>query len=312
MKTYRYALGKQYGYCPQCHHRRFKYYIDVTTGEILDERCGRCNREVNCGYHAAPKQFITPQHKSPFLQTPPPPQQTSFFDKQILLNTPEIDMRDDLFAFITTLFDYTETIKCFLSYHVRHAAFRNGSTAFWLVDAMNRIRSAKVMAFDRTSGHRIKDPAKPSISYAHALMGLKNFNYQACFFGEQLAGIYRDRELLIVESEKTALLLDLWLTLNGDTSAIVLATGGANAIRPVDYRMTDPDYRCSILNNRRVTLIPDADMVDQWAQYADMLKPFTQSIRTIDVKSEFGLEGSQDIGDWIINQRKQSHLTTAA
>ncbi|MDE7151784.1 MAG: hypothetical protein K2O27_05915 [Candidatus Amulumruptor sp.] len=66
--------------------------------------------------------------------------------------------------------------------------------------------------------------------------------------------------------------------------------------------MADPTYRMSILYNRNLIVIPDADMVDRWQKSAMRLKPFLGSLRLLDVRtSPFGLEGSDDIADWILD-----------
>ena len=45
--------------CPACgKRRRFIRYIDNETGNYLRDDVGRCDREVECGYHYPPRQFF--------------------------------------------------------------------------------------------------------------------------------------------------------------------------------------------------------------------------------------------------------------
>ena len=45
--------------CPNCNKKnQFARYINTETDEIIADHVGRCNREVNCGYHYTPKEFF--------------------------------------------------------------------------------------------------------------------------------------------------------------------------------------------------------------------------------------------------------------
>lgn len=62
-KSYRYTLERCTGnrkksICPNCGHRTFVRYIDVETGKPLGEDIGRCDREINCGYHKKPRDYF--------------------------------------------------------------------------------------------------------------------------------------------------------------------------------------------------------------------------------------------------------------
>src|SRR2546423_1332965 len=63
--SYRYTLEKYKGKrtrhtCPNCGVRKeFTRYLDTQTGDYLAKHVGRCNREVNCGYHYTPKQYFS-------------------------------------------------------------------------------------------------------------------------------------------------------------------------------------------------------------------------------------------------------------
>jgi len=45
--------------CPSCNTPgKFTRYVDTDTGEILNDRVGRCDRENSCGYHYTPKMYF--------------------------------------------------------------------------------------------------------------------------------------------------------------------------------------------------------------------------------------------------------------
>ena len=60
--------------CPACNKKnQLARYIDIETLQALSYNVGRCNREVNCGYHYTPKQFFedNPDNKEEFTTKKP-------------------------------------------------------------------------------------------------------------------------------------------------------------------------------------------------------------------------------------------------
>ncbi|MEZ3525149.1 MAG: hypothetical protein K1V77_06275 [Muribaculaceae bacterium] len=53
--NYPFRLGRMAIRCPRCGHREFKPFVDAA-GRILDPTCGRCNRELKCGYFLPPSR----------------------------------------------------------------------------------------------------------------------------------------------------------------------------------------------------------------------------------------------------------------
>lgn len=44
--------------CPSCKTKRsFRPYLDGKTNKPINNKVGKCNREIECGYHFTPKQF---------------------------------------------------------------------------------------------------------------------------------------------------------------------------------------------------------------------------------------------------------------
>ena len=301
--NHRFSLGKITAQCPQCGRRTFKPYVDNATGLPLDaDACGRCNREVNCRYHLTPAAWfaagghaaaVPPGWKPP---PPPPPDYISAPPAQAV----EHLRRDTLYRYLCGLFGEERVLEVFNRYHVAHSYWNGGATAFFLTDAGGRCRSAKLMRYGE-DGHRLKgaNPAA-NVTYLHTLLGLKPFSFRACFFGEHLAAAEPQKTLVVVESEKSALVMAC------DDSRgkhVYLACGGASAIVPRPEVLADPCGRLAPLRGRDVILYPDADMMPRWDDAANALRTWCRTVYVVDVAAPpYALTGSQDIADHIIGK----------
>lgn len=305
-KNFRFSLGRKAIECPNCGRRVFKPYIDTLSGEILSPDCGRCNREHKCGYHLRPSELFSrnPNSRPPRVaDIPQPPREPpSFIDDRYSRQRQYLLHESNLYCFLTRQIQSPYVESAFLLYGTTHSKFCDNASCFWLRDRLGRLRSAKVMAYDAETGKRLKIEGKQTISFAHSLLRLENFNYEPCFFGEHLAARYPKAKLLVVESEKTALILAAYLLGRAKWGEMVaLASGGASGLNVDCNRMTDPNYRCSILVGRDVELLPDADMVEKWAAYADRLKFYCRSVKCIDTRlPPWNLMASEDVGDKIL------------
>lgn len=234
--NYRYRLGRLTGVCPQCRRHTFKYYIDTVTGAKAGDYLGRCNREVKCGYHRRPtgNRPLTAAEATTSLFDRPADDALSTIPREVYERLPPVNTDDNLCHYLSRRYGIGMVQQACRYFGVSHARFAGGSSAFWLIDRMGYIRSAKVMAYDRATGHRVKSTNRMPVSYAHALMRLPDFNYRACYFGEAAAcdRLHADAKLILVESEKTALVVNLELMRCGRSADYVcVATGGASMLR---------------------------------------------------------------------------------
>lgn len=315
---HRYRLGKRRGVCPSCHRRDFKFYVDTLTGEILDSRCGRCNREHSCGYHEPPSHFpeiirntmkdnttTSRRRKAQPQPEPVPVGPPSLIPRTMVEATLGADpMLNSLYRFFLMHYNESFIMEAFKEMEVGTARFAGGSPVFWLRDRSGDYRSGKVMAYDSKTGHRVKSPDTVTVSYAHSLARLPDYNFQACYYGEYNAARYPGGTIFLVESEKSAVVLRMMMAALAVTPGryVVMATSGASNFNVDIPRMTDSSYRMSILYNRDLIVIPDADMTDQWKKCAMRLKPYLRSLRLLDVRiAPFYLEDSDDIADWILD-----------
>lgn len=308
---HRFSLGKMVTVCPQCHHRSFKPYVDNASGRALDAQvCGRCNREVKCKYHFTPAQWFEAGGKvaaPPAGWTPPPPLPPDFVEVPKIRQTAMLE-DDALFRWLCGFFPKERVREVFAEYGVRHARWNGGATAFFLTDEEGRCRSAKLMRYG-ADGHRRKNGRpQDNVSWMHTVCGYRGFRFRACFFGAHLAAKYPDRTLCLVESEKTALIMAL-----EDESGLFtfMATGGASALMPRPEVLADPWGRLRPLKGRHLILYPDADMVDRWMEAANGLRGWCKTVQLCDVRNlPWGLTGSADMGDLIIERRGHCRLTT--
>lgn len=148
-----------------------------------------------------------------------------------------------------------------------------GNTVYWYRDMAGHLCHDKRMLY-KEDGHRDKSRgawSKYRISEGYTAK---------CLFGEHLLG--EDRDVCVVESEKTAMLLYAW------TGKVCLATGGKSNIRLI-RRVLDKGYR--------VTLYPDRDAIKDWESFGKVCHWWE------DVEPDVVLDDNADIGDYIALKR---------
>jgi hypothetical protein len=241
--------------CPHCNKtHKFSLYIDVETSEPVGDRVGRCDREIECGYHYTPKQYfkengIESDHvpyvpPAPKLQPP-----TSYIDPQIFKKSLAGYGANNLVKFFRTIFDENTVNKLITKYFVGTSSHWPGATVFWQVDYESRIRTGKVMLYNPETGKRVKDPFS-HLTWSHKVLKLENFNHKLCLFGEHLLKADSAKPVAIVESEKTAMISSVYMP-----QYIWLAVGGLSQLTA---------ERCKSLKGRTVVLYPDLNAYDKW------------------------------------------------
>lgn len=278
---HRYCLAPYQGkgsrlVCPNCGQREFVPYIDTETGDIIHETCGRCNRESHCGYHLTPSQYFKenpgarPQGESwreapDWLKQRPQTPKSSYakptpegpiceLPKDIVHKTIRIDGRNHFITFLDSVIDPLVSEGLVYMYNI--GSTKNGKTIFYQEDVKGRIRGGKMILFDPVTGHRDKK-AIPPVDWVTAMFQKHGFIPQGwkmtqCLFGEHLLAQYPDRDVYLVEAEKTACIC---AGLMPDT--VWLATGGK----------TQLGERLNVLRGRKVVAIPDFDAIESWTEY---------------------------------------------
>lgn len=268
MNAYRYKLQPYAGMatrytCPRCKAaHKFARYIDTHTGKQINPAVGRCERIQSCGYHYTPAQYfrdngitpphdpVTPQASAPLGNIP-----FSFPFSLVTANHPEATAENtNLLRFIADALKPTPAQLHALidAYHLRAANY--GRIIFPQIDAAGNCRTAKVMQYNALTGHRLKD-TKGSFNWIHRIYIKQkllppNFSLQQCLFGEHLIRQHPDRAVVVVESEKTALICALTYP-----AYVWLATGGK-------YNLTANRFHA--LADRIIYAIPDAGALREW------------------------------------------------
>lgn len=292
--------------CPQCGQKTFVCYVD-SNGEVIDETCGRCDREDKCSYHLPPREFfesngIVPKvcNKPTYKQEPKP----SYMEPQVLEATMCQYEKNDLVNFLCNHFPQESVMELVFRYFVGTANKWDGSAVFWYIDKHNHIRGGKIMKYDRRTGKRVKEPFN-HVTWAQKELGLTDYNFKMCLFGEHLLHDHyngSDEPVIVVESEKTALILMLALQKAVLASQLVVACGGCGGI---SAKMLEPLYGHDVL------FIPDEGVYDKWSSRVNALSDKFKGATVSDIMERVAKQQGDDIGDYIIEHIQYlDHLLT--
>ncbi|MCS6832049.1 MAG: DUF6371 domain-containing protein [Flammeovirgaceae bacterium] len=307
-------------HCPSCQHRgkTFVRYIDTETGEHLHPTVGRCNREINCGYHYTPKQYFQDNnisfdttkttvscfHSLSAKKRETQPKPVSFIPVEVFKASLKAYETNHFVQFLINLFGVEVASQLVSRYFIgtskhqfTNKDFPNyksekGATVFWQIDVHGKVRTGKIMLYNPTTGKRIKEPFN-HISWVHKALKLPEFELRQCLFGEHLLN-ERDengklKHVAIVESEKTAVIASVYLP-----QFVWLAVGSLTNLNA---------EKCSILKGRTVTLFPDLNGFDKWSNKAKELSHlaiFTVSDLLERKATEAEREQGFDLADYLI------------
>ncbi|NDP20795.1 MAG: hypothetical protein GZ091_06915 [Paludibacter sp.] len=315
--------------CPGCGAKlSFTIYINGDTNEPIHKTVGKCNRESKCGYHYTPKQYFI---DNPSFLSPPlgggwvgshtmsslsKIQKSNFSNPSNSSNQMQpagtipfkyvaqsASYRSNFVRFLCE-FLTTEQIS-YIGDNYALGATKTKEVIFWQIDINGKVRTGKIMQYNPTTGRRLKHQSG-AIDWVHNKLKKskelpEDFNLQQCFFGEHLLKIYPDKQVAIVESEKSAIIASVIMP-----DLIWLAAGNLNGLSI---------EKAKVLKGRNVTLFPDLGGYDKWSIKANEIK---QSVRC-DIKVSTILENiateSQrcdglDIADYIIEELKNKTMQT--
>jgi hypothetical protein len=196
-------------------------------------------------------------------------------------------------AFLRTLFDRSTIVRLMSDYHL--GATEDKSVIFWQIDGQERIRTGKIMQYNPETGKR------RSIDWVHARLKKDrtlpdDFNLVQCLFGEHLLKRHPDKVVILVESEKSAI-----IGAGVYPDYVWLATGGLSQISTDKLR---------VLRGRTVVMFPDMDGYNLWRKKACELEAMGCKVMVSDLlersASPADKDAKIDIADWIIRQLKVS------
>lgn len=318
--------------CPQCGKREFSPYINVLTGQPVDDKhCGKCNRETNCGYHQSPKNWFA-EHR---------PEQREWLPREEYIALKRQERREaeeakqrymqreaqrkarrfapfsceqhpDAQAYIDRMGELCEQSQSTDNTLARWLCTKfskdkvdevlrqycTGSTPdgwiiYWQLDLHHRARTGKMMAYGN-DGHRLKGENISSFNWVHAKEGMEQLADQ-CLFGEHRLMGWEDT-IALMESEKTALYMAIKFP-----NILWLATGGKKGLT---------HERLWPICGKEVFVIPDADALDEWTTKVEQLNReqgyhLTIPEAYIDMCTPEARERKWDLADMLLSEEGQ-------
>ena len=289
---YKYSLHKKTvkHKCPQCKKNRFVLYVDNETGDYLSPDVGRCDREVNCGYHLTPKTYFKNENKpfTPYTNynVKEKSKETNYHTKCELNSSLNNYDKNNFTQFLYSKFDSEKVTDLLNEFKIGTSESWYNGTIFWQIDFQQKIRSGKVILYDK-NGKRTK-----YINWIHAL-NIKNkridsFNLKQCLFGEHLISKY-DKPIAIVESEKTACIMNIMFE-----KYLWLATGSLQGLN---------GKKIEVLKNRTIILYPDLGIegkngspFTKWKSISEVLRSNGYDIKTSDLLEKKGTKNEREKG----------------
>lgn len=127
----------------------------------------------------------------------------------------------------------------------------------------------KILCYNSENGYRIKGP-QAFVSWVHSELHLPDFHLKQCLFGEHLLKGSSSSPVILVESEKTAIIMSHFIS-----DYIWLATGGKNGCFNREAMLA--------LQGRDVTLIPDLGATEQWKEKSVLLSGICKKVSVSDI-----------------------------
>lgn len=305
MAEYRFSLQKYKRgsklSCPKCGNKQcFVKYIDKQGEIIFPDHVGRCDHEQSCQYHYTPSDYfkdnptlIENNFSYNFEHNKPQPHSlphTSFIEKDLMERTLTRYTTNPLYIYLAGILGKNETKRIFHLYRVGTSKKWGGSTVYWQIDWQGNVRTGKIMLYDSTTGHRIKEP-RSYVSWVHTELNFADFHLRQCLFGEHLLSGNPAKPIAIVESEKSALIATHYMP-----EFIWLATGGMHGCFKADS--------ISVLKGRMVILCPDLGAKEIWQSKMSMFSSVCSKVIISDTLEQYATDEQRkrglDIADFLL------------
>jgi hypothetical protein len=294
--------------CPDCGHKSFNLYIDSLGEVVFPEDVGWCDRPSCHTQHdhsptryfqehpeEQPKDYrdnrMPPIHSLPLKKIEPKP--IMFMPTELMEQTLKGYESNHLYTFLCTKIGEEKVLHAFDIYKIGTARLWNGSTIFWQIDIDERVRTGKIIKYG-TDGHRVKTAKGSMINWTHSLWRDKpeDFQITQCFFGEHLLSCNPESTIMIVESEKSALIGFMYFP-----DFLWIASGGNNGCLNLQAS--------KVLSGRKVILVPDLNMEKDWNVKAEMLSEVGAEVSIFDMEqlnpTPRDRQAGLDIADFILS-----------
>lgn len=257
--------------CPKCGQKTFtKYLTNDGYGEPISDDCGRCDREVNCGYHFPPRAYFYehPEERKNYPLTEfaqvhklahklfEPVANPSVLPKSIVEKSLPDSLESDFCKYLLTVFPREKVAEASQRYFL--GCNNQGRVIYWQVDDCGMVRDGKIVPYGKT-GHRIHDDGTHHINWVSSRLGNTEYvpfgwHHNQCFFGQHLlnATMYPSdaaKPVAIVEGEKTAVICSIvypqvvWLSVGGKENLVSFLRNEGDHLRGKTVQVY-PDKGC--------------------------------------------------------------------
>ena len=237
------------------------------------------------------------------------PKEICYISSELVKRSLDMRLKSNFQAFLCRIYNDTKKIQdvC-LKYAL--GVTKDGSVIFWQIDEKGRVRSGKIMQYDR-NGHRDKTEDQGKTDWIHSRMKKQgtlpqDWTLTQCLFGAHLLHpdfMNEGKVIGLVESEKSAILCSLvfpdyvWVSCGGISQ---LEAGGKH----------------EVLKGRKVIMFPDTDPKGEtfakWKAKADEWNRQGLDVTVSDILEKRASDEEKslkiDIADWLINDLKEKYI----
>lgn len=210
MARYRYELDRKRGrayihICPRCGKRDLRRYVDTDTGQYLNDKVGRCNREIKCGYHYKPREYFADNWwlkddeatTNNYARQPVKPESKKNVTheclpiKAVYARCQDERRINSYTRWLVRLYGEEALLDIIRKYNIGTVKDAKDSVIFWQIDTEGKVRTGKIMYYNEQTGKRIKDGSKPKADWIHARLERvgqlsADFELKQCLYGKHL------------------------------------------------------------------------------------------------------------------------------
>jgi hypothetical protein len=273
--------------CPSCKKKRFVRYIEIATKKLAPSHFGKCDRADNCGYINYPTEWggnFSTIHVKKEVKT-----YNHYLPIALIQPTLKLYQQNNFVQYLYSKFAESEVKNAITTYKIGTATTFKSATLFWLVDIEQKLRSGKIMQFDKYSGKRVRQP-KVKIDWVHSQLKRKNilpknFRLKQCLFGEHLVNHFKkcNKKIAITESEKSAIIMSIIFP-----KYLWLACGSNDEIKL---------SKLLAIKSRDIILYPDKSCFAQWQSKANELNELGFHIVVSGLLETIDIENGADLVD---------------
>jgi len=199
---------------------------------------------------------------------------------------------DNLTSFLLDNFTFDEVQTVTQKYYLTGTNYYwNNATIFWQIDENEKIHAGKIMLYNKLTGKRIKEPYN-HINWLHNAIKEPDFNLNQCLFGLHLISEDYQKDIAIVESEKTAIVMSIFLP-----QYIWLATGSKSNFKKELLKS---------IKNRNCIAFPDNGEFNNWNDKAKELQKIGFKIAVSNLLEQTEFKNGFDLADYYLLSKSKA------